>query len=92
MGDNAMILDTRTPGEYKLGHLHGAVLLDWNSGEFAARVGELDPDATYKLYCRTGNRSGQAAHLMEQRGFKSATNLGSLEEASVKTGIEIVTD
>ena len=50
----------------------------------------LDPDAEYLVYCRSGNRSGQAIALMEQAGFSNLTNLGSLEQAASTTGIQIV--
>lgn len=62
-------LDVRTPQEFAEGHLADAQLLDYTSGEFAARLGELPTDATYVLYCRSGNRSAGAAELMRQAGF-----------------------
>jgi phage shock protein E len=65
----AVVLDVRTPEEYAAGHLAGAQLLDWNSGQFAASVGSLPTDATYVLYCRSGNRSAQAAAMMREAGF-----------------------
>lgn len=88
----AVVLDVRTPAEYAGGHLRGARLLDFNGGEFAAALPELDPDADYLLYCRSGARSGRAAEILRGAGFGSATNLGSLEEAAETTGIEIVDD
>jgi phage shock protein E len=66
---DVVTLDVRTPQEFAEGHLAGAQLLDYTSGEFAARLGELDPGATYVLYCRSGNRSAGAAELMRQAGF-----------------------
>ncbi|MBL7555236.1 MAG: rhodanese-like domain-containing protein [Bdellovibrionaceae bacterium] len=36
----------------------------------------------YKVYCRSGNRSGQAMQLMKSLGFKDVENLGSLMQAS----------
>ncbi|MFC7766956.1 rhodanese-like domain-containing protein [Leucobacter soli] len=72
------------------GHLDGAEQLDFNGGEVAAAIPGLDPDAEYLVYCRSGNRSGQAIALMEQAGFSKLTNLGSLEQAAAATGIEIV--
>jgi rhodanese-related sulfurtransferase len=87
---DAIILDVRTADEYAGGHLDGAQLLDFNGGDVAAAIPSLDPDAEYLVYCRSGNRSGQAIALMEQAGFSNLTNLGSLEQAASTTGIQIV--
>ncbi|MGO1622366.1 rhodanese-like domain-containing protein [Flaviflexus sp.] len=88
--EGAIILDMRTPGEYAGGHLDGAQLVDFNAGEVQLAIPELDPNADYLVYCRSGNRSGQGMALMQQAGFTSVTNLGSLEDASTATGINIV--
>lgn len=85
-----IIIDTRTPAEFAEGHLAGARLIDFNGGEVPGALPALDPHAEYLLYCRSGNRSGQAAALMVAVGFTSATNLGSLDEAAEATGIMIV--
>ena len=87
---DAIILDVRTADEYAGGHLDGAQLLDFNGGDVAAAIPSLDPNAEYLVYCRSGNRSGQAIALMEQAGFSNLTNLGSLEQAASTTGIQIV--
>lgn len=90
--EDAVIVDVRSPSEYEAGHLNGAVLLDLNAGQFAAELPTLDPEAEYLVYCRSGNRSGQAVAMMEGEGFVNVTDLGSMENASEITGIEIVTD
>lgn len=89
-GEDAVILDVRTPEEYAAGHLEGAVLLDFNGGQFAAGFPNLDPDAEYVVYCRSGNRAGQAVALMEKAGIGAATNAGSLEQAAKATGLAVV--
>ncbi|MGZ0711102.1 rhodanese-like domain-containing protein (plasmid) [Coraliomargarita sp. W4R53] len=88
--DDTIILDVRTQEEYDEGHLKGAQLLDFNGGGVAAALPTLDPDAEYVVYCRSGNRAGQAIALMDEAGFSDLTNLGSLEEAAAATSIEIV--
>lgn len=85
-----VILDVRTPEEYAEGHIEGAVLLDFNSGEFAAKFEDLKRDTDYVLYCRSGNRSGQAAQMMAAAGFPSATNLGALPDAAASLKAKIV--
>lgn len=90
VGAHTVVIDVRTADEYATGHLEGAQLLDISNGDLAAALPSLDPDAEYLLYCRSGNRSGQAVALMEQAGFTDLTNLGSVKEASKSTGIDIV--
>ena len=90
VGDGTVLLDVRTAGEHAAGHLDGAQLLDFTGGDLAAAIPSLDPDAEYLVYCRSGNRSGQAIALMERAGFTNLTNLGSLEQAAGATGLAIV--
>jgi rhodanese-related sulfurtransferase len=44
-------------------------------GEITARVGELDPEATTIVICRSGGRSMQVARYLDSRGFRSVSNL-----------------
>lgn len=74
-GEDVRVLDVRTPEEYAEGHVEGATLIDFYEPDFADRIGELDPDATYVVYCRSGNRSGQATALMAQQGFTSVNDV-----------------
>ncbi|NLB48188.1 MAG: rhodanese-like domain-containing protein [Microbacteriaceae bacterium] len=90
VGPEAILLDVRTAAEFAEGHLEGATQLDFNGGDVAAAIPTLDPNAEYYVYCRSGNRSGQAIALMQQAGFTNLTNLGSVEQASSATGISIV--
>jgi rhodanese-related sulfurtransferase len=60
------------------------------SPDFAAQVSQLDPEATYFIYCRSGNRSGQAMSQMANMGFGDMTNGGSVDEASATSGIPVV--
>jgi phage shock protein E len=90
ISDNTVLVDVRTPEEFAGGHLEGALNIDVQSPDFAARVGELDPDANYLVYCRSGNRSGQAIDQMRSLGFTDLANLGSVAEASSATGVPVV--
>jgi len=64
-----VILDVRTPGEYAAERIVGAVLLDYRSPSFRRELANLARDATYLVYCRSGNRSAGAVEVMAQRGF-----------------------
>ncbi len=63
------VIDVRTPEEYADGHLAGATLIDFYADSFAEQIGGLDRDQAYLVYCRSGNRSGQATALMDELGF-----------------------
>ena len=65
-------------------------MLDFNGGEDAAAIPNLDPEAEYVVYCRSGNLSSQATAMMEQAAFTNVVNLGSLEQASSATGVPVV--
>lgn len=67
----AIILDVRTPGEYKEEHLAGARQLDFlNSEAFDAGIKLLDKSHTYYVYCRSGKRSHNACIKMKKQGLK----------------------
>jgi phage shock protein E len=64
-----VVLDVRTPAEFKTGHLPGAVNIDIQAQDFAARLGALDRSQAYLVYCRSGNRSARAVQVMQQMDF-----------------------
>jgi len=69
------LLDVRTPAEFASGHIVGAINIDFESGEFKQDIQALDKTKTYAVYCRSGNRSGQATSIMAKDGFGSIFNL-----------------
>lgn len=71
----ATVIDVRTPAEFSSGHLEGAVNIDIAAPDFATRISELDPQQTYAVYCRSGNRSGVATTQMQADGFSSVYDL-----------------
>ncbi|TNF69445.1 MAG: rhodanese-like domain-containing protein [Bacteroidetes bacterium] len=74
--DNAVIMDVRTAEEMESGFIPGAIHLDiYKAQEFLEELDKLDKSKHYYVYCRSGNRSGQACALMSARGFSAAYNL-----------------
>lgn len=90
LAEGTIIIDVRTPGEFAGGHLEGALNIDVQSPDFAAQVSQLDPTKDYFIYCRSGNRSGQAISQMSNMGFTSMINGGSVAQASSYSGIAVV--
>lgn len=74
-GPDVVVLDVRTPEEFADGHLPGAVNLDVSDPGFAAALDELDRQATYAVYCRTGSRSLAATESMREAGFTDVFDL-----------------
>lgn len=73
---NAVILDVRTDAEVAEGIIPNAVQIDIYKGQgFIYKLEELDKSKNYYVYCRSGNRSGQACAIMNQLGFNNAYNL-----------------
>ncbi len=72
-GKRIVLLDIREPHEYEIAHLPDAVLIP--PGELEKRIGELDREAVFVTYCRTGPRSARAVKLMRESGFQHVRNL-----------------
>ena len=74
--ENAVILDVRTQEEVDEGYIPDSINIDIYTGQqFVNELEKLDKSKNYYVYCRTGNRSGQACSLMQGMGFKNAYNL-----------------
>jgi phage shock protein E len=92
LSDNTIIIDVRTPGEFATGYLENALNIDVQSPDFVAQISQLDPTASYFIYCRSGNRSGQAISQMANLGFTDMINGGSVQQATDYSGIPVVTN
>jgi rhodanese-related sulfurtransferase len=79
MLDARTVIDVRTPAEYAAGHVAGAVNIDVDGVDFAARIAALDPKEAYLVYCRSGRRSAVAADQMAAAGFTDIVDAGGLE-------------
>ena len=68
----AVIIDVRTPGEYRDGHIPGVVNIPLD--ELEKRMGEIPKDKKTVLICRTGSRSAQGTRLLRSKGFNNVYN------------------
>lgn len=70
------LLDVRTADEYAAGHLKDAKLIDYyQTKQFSDYLDTLDKKRKYRIYCRTGHRSGLALKIMQEKGFKNAADM-----------------
>lgn len=61
------ILDVRSLGEYRQGHIPGAQLIPL--GDLPNRLHELPPDRPIVTVCRSGSRSMAAARQLVKAGY-----------------------
>ncbi len=76
--ETAVILDVRTPVEYEMSHITGAVNVNVQDGTFQDMVVALDPNNTYIVHCtrNPGNgRSSRALQTLQSLGFKHLYSL-----------------
>ncbi len=72
---DVVILDVRTKSEFNEGHIANSINIDFQSDTFLNEISKLDKSKTYAVYCRSGNRSGQAVSKMTNEEFISLYNL-----------------
>lgn len=75
MSPGTVVIDVRTPEEFAAGHVQGSLNIPVESADFAQGIGELDPAATYAVYCRSGNRSAVATAEMATLGYAHVYDL-----------------
>ncbi len=85
---NYIILDVRTPEEYGAGHIEDAINIP-NETIGSNEIEELpDKSQLIMIYCRSGNRSKQAADKLVKLGYTNIVEFGGI---NTWTG-ELVTD
>jgi len=74
---DALVVDVRTPTEYRMGHYDGAINVPL--GEIEQRLDELGgKDREIVVYCRSGHRSANAKGKLLAAGFTNVRDGGSL--------------
>ncbi len=75
-GKTSQLLDVRTAGEYKSGHIVHSLQADWNNqDEFKSRVVHLDKSKPVYVYCASGGRSRSAARWLRTNGYTQVYEL-----------------
>ncbi len=76
--ENYIILDVRTREEFDEKHIPGAICLP-NETIGDADIPELpDKDQLILIYCRSGNRSKQAAEKLFNKGYTNIVEFGGI--------------
>ncbi len=90
MDDGHIVVDVRRPDEYASGHIPGAICIP-NESIAAEQPKELpDLDQVILIYCRSGNRSKQAAKKLFDMGYTNVYEFGGIIEwtGEVVTGTQ----
>ena len=85
--DNAYLVDVRTPQEYADGHVEGSINIPLN--QIPSQLNKFKNHKNIVVFCRSGNRSGQAKTILEQNGFTNVVNGGTwqnVKEIKNETG------
>ena len=73
----ALLLDVRTPEEFREGRIPGSRNLPLQELDRAPSVIEHENVPLY-LYCRSGNRSARAAAILRGMGYTNVKDLGGI--------------
>ena len=67
---DVQLVDVRTPDEFANGNIPGSVNIDVLTGHFSETASaSLDKSRTVAVYCRSGNRSKNAAKVLSMMGY-----------------------
>jgi phage shock protein E len=75
MASGALVVDVRTPVEYKDGHVKGAINLPLQT--LGNNLNKLKKDQVIITCCRSGSRSGMAKRMLKANGFEQVHNGGA---------------
>lgn len=78
--DKVLIIDVRSPEEYKAGHIPHAI--NMNVEGFEDRISEIEDLKDFPIitYCNSGKKSGQVAEILVNNGFKDVTNADGVKQ------------
>lgn len=64
-----VVIDVRTPDEFAVGHIDGAINIDFKNANFATEIAKLDVSQDYLIHCRSGGRSTRSLTQFREAGF-----------------------
>lgn len=64
-----LIVDVRTPEEYKISRINNSININFYDEKFINMFKKIDYDKHVLIYCRSGRRSLEAAKILTDEGF-----------------------
>ena len=80
INEDAFLVDVRSAGEFAGGSAKGAVNIPLDF--ITQQIKKFEGKKNIVVFCRSGNRSGQAKRILEEKGFKNVTNGGTWNEVA----------
>ncbi|MBZ4190774.1 MULTISPECIES: rhodanese-like domain-containing protein [Bacteroidota] len=78
--NGAFLVDVRTPSEFAGGSVKGAVNIPLD--KLPEQLSKFIARKNIVVFCRSGNRSGQAKNILEQNGFEQVINGGTWQNVN----------
>ena len=78
--EGAFLADVRTPAEFAEGNVKGSVNIPLD--QITSQLEKFKGKKHSIVFCRSGNRSGQAKMILEQNGIKNVTNGGTWQDVN----------
>lgn len=76
--DGALLIDTRTAGEFSNGHVKGAINIPYDLISKAIDQHQTDKSKPIIVYCRSGSRSSYAKRYLFDAGYTNVADAGSI--------------
>lgn len=78
--NNAFLVDVRTPAEFAEGNVPGSINIPLDQVQM--QMAQFKNHENIVVFCRSGNRSGQAKAILEQNGFTNVVNGGTWQRVN----------
>lgn len=78
--EGAYLVDVRTPGEFAEGHVNGSANIPLDT--VLMKLAKFKNKKNIIVFCRSGNKSGQAKAILEQNGFTNVVNGGTWQDVN----------
>lgn len=86
MEKNAILIDVRTPDEFKTAHIEGAINIPYDKVDPELRRSVPEKSTPVYLYCRSGRRSSIAMKKIKEMGYPRVIDLGGFQDAKKRLG------
>ena len=86
---NPILIDVRTQAEWDDGYIETAIHIPLDKISNTIEGVIEDKDQVIYLYCKSGNRSGQAEIALQSIGYVNAKNIGGIKEVGANMQLEI---
>lgn len=90
--EDLLILDVRTPAEYREGHIAGARNMDFFGGRFDMDARSLPKNSRILVYCRSGKRSAGACDSLREIGLDNLYHMHEGFDGWKKAGLPVSRD